>query len=142
MMINPLNVRINHHNVVDILIHLHITIISLLHLLIESVLSLGIIFLLDLGLPLQVILIMILVVIIIMDNIHLLVVSLWNLFRLIIIIVICQLLMISLKYSSKHHLIIRTAANKISFSCTTQVQFNHHRGGRPRSNSILSGYTH
>ena len=69
MMINPPNVRINHHNVVDILTHLHIT-ICLLHLLIESVLSLGPILPLDLGLLIQVLLVMILVVIIIMDYIH------------------------------------------------------------------------
>jgi len=49
MMINPLNVRINHQNVVAIQTHLHVTII-LLHLLIESVLSLGIALHLDLGL--------------------------------------------------------------------------------------------
>ena len=41
MMTNQFNVRINHHNVVDILTQLHIT-ISLLHLLIESVSSLKI----------------------------------------------------------------------------------------------------
>ena len=110
MMINPLNVRINHHNVVAIQTHLHIT-ISLLHLLIESVLSLGVALQLDLGLPLQVILVMNLVII--MDKIHLPVVSLRNSSSLIIVIHNSQLLMISLTHH--YHLIIRIS-NKYDLS--------------------------